>query len=611
MSPPTPRNPVERAAHLAWRPPDIRPPWKWAEDNYTVPVSNIPGKWRSENTPWVRKLMEKFADNRVRQITAVCSAQSAKTETGLVLANWTVSEDPSPAMWITSSDEEGLKFANERLMPSFHNCPPVKAQIPDSRTLAKSMEIYFPTMLFEIVGSNSKAKLQSRSRRYLFCDEVRNWPKWALPMAKMRVRTWWNSRILILSTPGERSDVLDTEFLAGSQEHWHVPCLNPKGCDYRGPLDWLNVRAEHPEEHTCVKFHQIPGAVDDDGRWDFDLLAPHIRYVCPKCGYMQADEPKARWRIMSEGQWISHNPKAPEELVSFTWNALLPFWVKWRDLVQKYIMAQVDLDHGNHEPMKAFRTESLGLPWEDRLRFAASEGYIDSRVTACDTPFPEARRFLSIDVQGRGGRHFYWSVHAFAQGGAQRVLAWGKAWSVEELKSIAENHKVDGSNVIIDSGHFTSEVYQYIMDSGVLPNGNYAWKAMKGDKAPFYLVGKLRLPYTWTFVDPFIGTAQAGRARPIRQLLFSKAAMLDRAETLMRGLGPALELPADGDNLHEYKMQLTAYERMDKVKANGVVETEWIQKRSDDHWGSCFRQALIAAIATGLMAAPQPAGNTK
>ncbi len=606
MSPsPTPYNPVETAASLAWCPPDNVPPWKWAEKNYYVPVSNIPGMFRSENSPWTRRIMEDFADNSIRQIVGMCAAQSSKTETGLILANWLVAQDPSPAMWITSSDEEGLKFANERLMPSFHSCEAVRKQIPDSRTLAKSMEIYFPTMLFEIVGANSKAKLQSRSRRYLLCDEVRNWPKWALPMAKMRVRTWWNSRILLLSTPGDENDILHSEWKAGSQSHWHVPCLNP-GCGHRGPLDWENMKAKHPLKPTCVKFHEIPDIVDDQGRWDFDKLAPMIRYVCPKCGYQQADEPQARWRIMSEGEWIDHNLKASKENRSYTWNALLPFWVKWRDLVQKYCMAQVDLEHGNHEPMKAFVTESLGKPWNDQLRFAGKEAYIDACDSPLTDPFVSARRFMMIDVQGRGGRHFYWSIHDFAVGGAHRVIDWGKAWSKQELDTVAIDHNVSPENIGIDSGHWAAEVYRYIMESGETPDGHYAWKAMKGDKAPFYKIGQLRMPFTISFVDPFIGSAQQGRARPIRQLLFSKSAMLDRAEMYMRGSGPRLEINENGDNLHAYKMQITAYQRIDKVKANGVIEPEWEQKREDDHWGSTFRMALVAAIATGLIPIAQP-----
>ena len=100
----------------------------------------MPGKWRSDNSPWVKALMEDFANNAIRQITVLCSAQSAKTETILALLNWIIAEDASPTMWVTSSDEEALKFANERLMPSLRMCPPVAKQIPDNRTLAKNME---------------------------------------------------------------------------------------------------------------------------------------------------------------------------------------------------------------------------------------------------------------------------------------------------------------------------------------------------------------------------------------------------------------------------------------------------------------------------------------
>jgi len=126
--------------------------------------------------------------------------------------------------------------------------------------------------------------------------------------------------------------------------------------------------------------------------------------------------------------------------------------------------------------MKAFITETHGEPWQDKLRFAKSEGYLDNRLKDFDpqAPWPiEARRFLSIDVQGKDGRHFYRSVHAFAQGGHHRVFAWDKAWSVEEVRSVTTTWKVPPQNVVIDAGHFTAEVYTYILDSGLLPSGDY------------------------------------------------------------------------------------------------------------------------------------------
>lgn len=611
MKAPTP-NPVEKAAKLAWKAPDVRPPWQWAEENYTPPVSAIGGLWRSENSPWVKRITECFADNSYEQITALCSAQSAKTETALLLLNWIIAEDPSPTMWVTSSDEEALKFANERLMPSMRLCPPVARQIPDDRTLAKSMEILFPTMMMEIVGSNSKAKLQSRSRRFLLLDEVRNWPDWALPMVLKRARTWWNRRILILTTPDKAHDNVHQQFLEGSQEHYHVPCLNPAGCSHRGPLEFEHLKAEHPTERDaqgrlrCVKWSEVPGVRTPEGKWDLDLLAPQLRYECPKCGHLHADHPLHRRRFAVEGDWVTHNPKAPANRVSFTWNAMLSPWVKWRSIVEEFVFAQAALEFGNHEPFKTFWTETLGRPWEDRLRFASSEGYIDDCVGDLAAPFQVAARVMMIDVQGKGGRHFYWAVFDFARGGAHRAVAWGKAWSVEELRATQLTYRVPSEFVGIDSGHFTSEVYGYIMDSGILPSGEYAWKAMKGDRAEFYRLAlgdgqTIRLPFQWSFVDPYLGKSQSGQVRPIKQLLFSKPSMLDRAEACMRGVGQPFEIDGNGDMLHEFKQQLTAYERSDKTKPNGEVVTEWIQKRPDDHFGSVHRMALAAAISMGIM----------
>lgn len=548
--------------------------------------------------------MEDFADNAIRQITVLCSAQSAKTETMLALLNWIIAEDASPTMWVTSSDEEALKFANERLMPSLKLCPPVAKQIPDDRTLAKSMEILFPTMMLEVVGANSKAKLQSRSRRFLLLDEVRNWPKWALPMVLKRVRTWWNSRVVILTTPEVERDTVHMQFLEGTQNYYHVPCLSP-ACGVKNPLRFENLQAEDPVTHLPVKWSKIPGVVDQDGKWDFEKLAPHLRYVCPACGHLHVDTPQNRRRLATEGEWVSHNPKAPPHLVSYTWSAMLPPWVKWRKVVEEFVMAENALEFGNFEPMKAFVTETLGEPWKDHLRYKKSEGYIDARVEDFDPRAKwseEVRRFMMIDVQGKGGRHFYYSIHAFAQGGAQRVLHFDKAWSIEELRSVMVDWNVASSNVGIDSGAWTAEVYEYVMQSGMLPSGDYAWKPMKGDRAPHFTVEGVRQPWTWSWVDPYLGMKTQGQVPQLRQVLFSKTAMLDRAEAIMRGIGPKLSIPSGANLLHEYKMQLTAYERFEKTKkTTGEVEIEWVQKRPDDHWGSTFRMALVSALATGIM----------
>ena len=585
-------NLVEKAARSAWSPPDARPPWQWAEQHYIVPVSARPGKWRSDNSPWVRDFMEKFADNRVRRITVLCSAQSSKTETMLALLSWVIAEDPSPTMWVTSTDDEALKFWTERMEVSLRACKPVAAQIPESRKLAKNLEMHFPTMTLEVVGANSKAKLQSRSRRFLLLDEVRNWPSWALPMVLKRTRTWWNSRVVILTTPDQSHDTVHQEFLEGSQNRYHVRC---PACGGYHQLRWQNL------------VWATNSATKPDGVWNFRELAKTLRYKCPDCAAEFKDEPMFRRALAADGKWVSHNLNAPEHLVSYTWNAMLPTWVPWSSLLEEWITAQAALEHGNHEPLKTFINETLGEPWEDRLRYAKTEGFIDAREAEYDplAPLPPgSRTFLSVDVQGAGGRHFYWVARAVAPGGASRLISFGRAWSIEEVRSAQIEYKIDPSNVLIDTGHFTSEVYRYIQESGVLADGNYAWKAMKGDRAASYNIEGVRQIFTWSFVDPYLGTAQQGSTRPIRQVLYSKSSTLDRMDSIMHGSGPEWLILRGLDNLHEYKMQVTAYDRAERRDSKGVVSHDWIQKRADDHWGSCERQILVAAIASGLMSVP-------
>jgi hypothetical protein len=50
----------------AWQPPDRRPAWQWCEDHIEgIPYSPNPGRFRSENSPWIREVMESLVDPRI------------------------------------------------------------------------------------------------------------------------------------------------------------------------------------------------------------------------------------------------------------------------------------------------------------------------------------------------------------------------------------------------------------------------------------------------------------------------------------------------------------------------------------------------------------------
>jgi phage terminase large subunit GpA-like protein len=110
------RHPLIEGFCGACKPADRRPPWEWCEEHVHVDeTSPLPDRWRSDASPWVRAVMDDFANNSVRDIAVQCAAQSAKTQTVMNCACWAMAEDPGPAMWVTAT-KDVLRQKAKRLL---------------------------------------------------------------------------------------------------------------------------------------------------------------------------------------------------------------------------------------------------------------------------------------------------------------------------------------------------------------------------------------------------------------------------------------------------------------------------------------------------------------
>lgn len=509
----------------------------------------------------------------------MCSAQSAKTETMLGLLNWLIAEDPGPCMWVTANEEEALKFAKERLMPSLEACPPVAALLPNDRTKKKAKEVFFPHMTLEVIGSNAPSKLQSKPRRWLLLDEVRNWPPGALPMVLKRSRTFWNARQCVISTPGNEHDAVHQEFLKGNQQVWVIEC--PK-CKEPHELLWDYMKWE-TDEITKPK-----------GRYDFDKLAETIRLQCPKCGYETWDTPSERRRLTNHGDWFETNPEAPENRKSFTWNAVLPTWVAWRDLVEEFITSKKALSWGDPEPLKTFICESLGQPWQDRLKYGKRDQWEDNRKGTFKLLDPwegEHRRFLAVDVQKDC---LYYVCRAFGTHGSSRLMDYGRLPGFSELREKIDFLGVDQDDVVIDSGYNATSVYDEVTKSG------YTWKPMKGDDFQYFIVDGVRQSWKHTLADPAMGTAMAGMVKPVGLFVYSNPAIKDLVAEYRQGLGPSWQIPENVTM--DYIEQMNAEHREELVDTHGKVTYKWINKpRRPNHYWDCECMVMVAGLVTGTI----------
>ena len=552
----------------------------------------MPGRWRSDISPWVKELMEVFADNRVTDISVMCSAQSSKTQTLLNLACWAISEDPGPAMWVMAARDEAKTFVRDRVKPTFDNCKPVF----EAMLVSEVLEFTFGGMPFYFTGAGSPSKLQSKPIRWLFLDEVRNYPKGALDTVLKRTRAFWNSRRVIISTPAEKDDAVHRAFLAGDQRMFHFAC--PK-CGHIQPLDFGQMKGRNPETGAACKFSEVPGAREEGSKWDFEVLAEAIRYECANkaCKHLMRDQPADRKAIARSGRFVRMNPKAPRHRVSFHWNALLPPWVAWRSIVEEFANARAAARAGDLEPMRTFRTETEGLPWEDQLGAIDDYEFLEHRKADYDfgDVWSEAKiRFMAADRQEKGGEHYWWVIREFGLGARSRLVAYGRCNTTAELEEIRRNYNVPVANAMIDSGFKASEVYRFCQATG--------WKAMKGDNAPYFLhneakTGKpVRRAWRRSWVDPHLGTRLAGRAKTIPLFTWANDPVKDMLAEMMMGLVGDWTIPRKVGR--DYMQQITAERREEHVDTKGRVSTFWKRVRRDNHMGDCENMILVGALVT-------------
>lgn len=574
---------IEGAARLAFRPPDLRHPWQWAEENVRVdPTSPFQGLWSSALSPWAREVMEVFPDNEIKEISIMCAAQSAKTQTMICMICWALNEDPSTAMWVTSTNDEANYFFKTRLTPTLRTCKPLADQLQGRHSITK-LEVSLPAASLIVTGSSSPSKLQAKPVRWLFLDEVRNYPQGALEMALKRTRAYWNSRTLVVSTADTENDAVHRAYLAGDQGKWAVPC---PACSKFHLLLWDQIRYDSGEEMR-----------DEDGNYDFDSIADTIRWACPACGHEGKDEPVLRRLFADGGKFISQNPKAPRGRRSFHWNALLPTWVRWRDLVEEWVLAQHAMRRGDISPLKDFINESLGEPWEDRLGVVEeSDALLQRRgeYQIGEDWDEEVVRFMGVDKQAKGGTHYWWCIRAFANEGAEsRLIDYGKVYSETELLEIAESHKVQSRFCLMDCGYDYSTVLKFCHTNGWRPFRGDAQKQFRAKDESGRVVRQI-----WSSTSAYVdfGTKAHRLKRSLRIYLWSNPSVKDLLQELIMGMVGKWTLPQDVDSA--YVKQLTAEVRVEMKDAKGRVGYEWRKIRKDDHLRDCESMIIVAALAT-------------
>lgn len=512
----------------------------------------------------------------------MCSAQSSKTQTVMLMVAWAIAESPGPGMWVMAAGDEAKTFSRIRLMPMLEQCKPVAKLFPENRHHKSTLEINFASMPLILNGANSESKLQSKPCRYLWLDEVRNYPPGAYDMVLKRTRAYWNAKTVTLSTPDLADDEVSRAYESGDMRQYHVACPH---CASGQPLVWKQMRWDR-NDITC------PG-----GEWDYQKVAETVRYECISCKGAILDKMDVRKALARSGIWVKTNTKNPSNSVSFTWNAILPPWVRWASLVEEFLRAKAAFKMGAIEPLKTFINESLGEPWSEQYFFV---GDTEPQLFEVNSEWPEeAYRFLTIDVQAEGV--CWWVARAWSKKGHSRRIGWGRAVSFDDLRVLQQDLKIQDNRVLIDSGFETKRVYQVCC--------RYGWIALKGEEAEYFAHIQRRGNQTITIRrsyaapvrgDPEIGTSEGGR-RYAQLIRWSNPTIKDRLRRIRDGDGwmvPNIESALESD----YKRQMSSeYKKQVISKETGRRKWIWYCPSGNNHAFDCECMQVLAATLVDVL----------
>jgi phage terminase large subunit GpA-like protein len=436
----------------------LRPPPEltisdWADQNRRLSseASAEPGQWRTSRAEYQRGIMEAISDAGVEMVVIMSSSQVGKTEMLNNSVGYHIDQDPAPIMVVMPTERDAETWSKDRFSPMARDTPCLTGKIADPKSRDGNNKILhkrFPGGHLTIVGANAPSGLASRPIRLLMCDEVDRYPFSAgaegdpVNLAKKRTVTFWNRKIVLVSTPTNKgASRIETAYEESDQRQYHVPCPD---CGAEQVLTWPQVQ------------------------WDKNVDGTHrpetAKYHCVHCDAAWRDE--VRWAAVRKGRWQAREPFTG--IAGFHLNEIYSPWVRLEAMVKAFLSARA----GGDEAMKTFVNTSLGESWVESGEAPDWQRLLDRKEEWAAGNVPADALFLTagadvqkdrieVDVWAWGRGLESWLIdHIVIEGGPGSEACWngltellGRTWAH------ANGSQMTIARLAVDTGYETPAVY--------------------------------------------------------------------------------------------------------------------------------------------------------
>lgn len=336
--------------------------------------------------------MDSITENE--HTVVIKAAQLGFTEIILNACGYFIDQDPSPILVIQPNVEPMAQdFSKDRLAPMIRDTPCLRHKIADAKSRDTSNTILnktFPGGNISITGANSPTGLRSKPKRVVLMDERSAYPASSgtegdpAKLAIKRAATFWNRRIVEISTPGIKGFCpIERVFEISDKRYYYIPCPH---CGEFHRLTWGNVVWQKDKPETA-------------------------KIECPHCRWTYNNSLKNI--AVKKGVWIATQPG--KKIAGFHISEIYSSWRTLEELVIDFLEAK-----DNPELLKVFVNTVLGETWEDAGEVIHAND-IEARAENYPAPVPDRAMVLTcgVDVQpdrlecevvGWGGGEESWSI---------------------------------------------------------------------------------------------------------------------------------------------------------------------------------------------------------
>lgn len=589
-------------------PPDISVT-EWSEKNVRIPVGAMKGQFSALPVPYAREPLECYADKSITDLVLVFGTQCAKTTIMILGALYRICLDPVDCLWVLPNDKLASSFSRSRWQKFVHECRAVAEHLPRRSSgkvdpyLFGLTEQHFARMVLNFVGSNSPANLASRPAGFLQLDEVdkfgdeTDFEASALDNVEERVKTYPFPLIVKSSTPTTVRGGIWKEFLLTDQRYFYLPC--PR-CE-RSIILKFSIESEHGK---CGLrwWRENEDEAKTDGVWDMEKVRKNSFYRCQGCGGEIFQHEKAS--MIEQGVWKPHNPLAEAGRRGYHLSSLYSL------LGPKVTLGAIAVawcqTFGNISRRHRVINSLFAETWDDER--AIDDNPIKTEVYGREEVATGATVIMAVDVQDN---HFWVVIRAFhpptkeKPNGESWMLYFDRVETIEEVKALAYEFKVESKHVVLDMAKWPNKVAKWIVENN--------WRGMWGeDKRGFVhaFENGMRVSMLWSPMkmrDPHVGT-------PFQAETNTKAMYVQWANDPIKDMLLAVRnsLPSIFHVLStthkDYQRHMNAEQPvLQKSGRKGGYIRAWHRFSRHNHGHDCECMALTRAAMLGLV--PMPDGT--